>query len=952
MTQSQSNQPSLGWLIAALLSFTLLVGCGPQNSDTPEEAAAPQPDAAEAVASANDAPAGSVWDPPVEDAAPAPATAAKPSESGSIWDAPAATDAASATQSSANSSGSIWDAPAGSKAASAPASDWTIPPPAPPADPAPQTGMPAYQAEVHRWLADFESDDFTPRHWPNSGATATIVEEDSGNKALAVTKPKDGVGAVVFELDAEAAEGATGLAFRFKGNNPDVLFEATVTLVNDDGKEFMIDSALRDTEYASKMNADEWQQSEIPLKLYRLDASSVSQIRKINFFFFGDATDQPMYLDDVAFTYDAADAVDLAPDFESAAAEAPRLFFSLEDLPALRAKIESSSTLKEVYSRLKKRADGFLELPSDPYTGVVVGDPPNTSVQGRILHSHVLATAFVGFIEDDPQYLEKAKAIYLSAAEQYDVVSLFNRSRMGLRVGDFALPVMIGYDWLNHLMDDEERLMAKRRLYEYGAWLHTFSPIEHWGQDGHERESSNWSPVGHAPLGLAALIIGNKPEWEALASRKIDGYLKHSIGPDGAPRESGGYLSLGSSGAYAYIKALKRERGIDLLDPHHEQLSGLVRYFANYLRPWGGGAMTISQGDAGPEKVSWFLQLGNELREPLTYGIYYRYYGDKAEYGGNGTYGVSSHDIHKAVAPFIILEWDDSVGVTLPTEAGLPLSEQFTSGQAIARTSWDDDAAVLHFKSDEIWGGWSHADDNTFGFFAHGDGILADPGAHYYYARQHNAVLIDGIGQGYKNPGHDTAGEIIRFEDKGDHVLMTGDATEAYAKFITGDPHLNVKKVLRHLCFIREPEPMLLILDEIEMNDGQEHDYSLMFQYGQRREASELVLDEGNRTVFAKTKQGGVKSMTRFLLPAGNLKIVERPDIENSVSTLEVTHRADKARFLTLVVPARIEDAFPEITSRFESPESGSIRIQFTEHPEIEIGLNGSDFILKSAAAE
>jgi hypothetical protein len=119
-----------------------------------------------------------------------------------------------------------------------------------------------------------------------------------------------------------------------------------------------------------------------------------------------------------------------------------------------------------------------------------------------------------------------------------------------------------------------------------------------------------------------------------------------------------------------------------------------------------------------------------------------------------------------------------------------------------------------------------------------------------------------------------------------------------------------------------------------------------MFQYGQRGQASELELDEANQTVTAKTKQGGVKTLTRFILPAEELKMVERPDIDNTVSTLEATHRSAKARFLTLVVPVPIDTPFPDIETTFGPEESGTIRIRFPEHPGIRVDLSGSDFML------
>ena len=803
-------------------------------------------------------------------------------------------------------------------------------------EPRPGPSAKGYPGELQYWIADFESARYTADYWTNSGAKAYVTAEvDSAgesleNNALTVSKIKGGVSATILNIPEGAAVDATGIAFSIKGDVPEITFDATITYAKVDGGEQFVDPNLRSGPKAMTLDKDEWQTFYMPFLEYNVSEFAIADLKQVGFFFFGDATEETVLIDDVAFVRVEGDEVSLSSPYSAEEVDPTKLVFSYEELPAIREKIENDETLIKVYAGLQARVEEFMEIPTDPYLGFKVENGEAYSYQGRMMHTHVLGLGFVGLIDEDESKIRKAVEMLVSNCSHFGPIEIFDSHRIALNVGDMALPVMIGYDWLNPYMTEEERGIVKARVYEYGKWIYRGSQTQHWGIDGHERECSNWNVVLHAPMGLAALILGDQPEWEALADRKVSGYLEHSVDADGAPRESGGYLSLGASAAYDYIAAVKRLRDKDLKAPHKERLAGISRYFAEMLFPWGWGAFMISQGDAFPDKAGWFIELSTYLQDPLGYWIFYRLYGDEETYGGRNTWGVSQHPMHEAVAPFIILGWDSSIEPKSPAELDLPLSSRFVSGQAAARTAWDDDkATVVHFKSDEIWGGWSHADDNTFGFFAYGDAIVSDAGAHYYYTRFHNAILVDGKGQAWKGPGHDVSGEITRFEDKGDYVVMSGDATQAYAEYVTKEPFLPIEKAHRDLYFVREPYPVLLVVDDVVMQGDDEHDYELLFHYGLRNHAGTAELNEETMEVYSESGRLSVPSVTRLIWPGEGVALKQRPDLKNRLSTVAYSVRSKDAKFVSIIAPVKPGEALPQIMHKGSPEEGFKIRLDY-----------------------
>lgn len=760
------------------------------------------------------------------------------------------------------------------------------------------------KVEMRRW-ADFEPEESLPHFSANSGANAKVVDlpgAPSGSQALEVNLVREGVCAVLFDVGDMDMSGVTGVRFAIKGNGDDtLLFDMTVNVTDPRGVDRFIDPVIRDVEgEAVDLSLPGWQEKTYSFRRhFNLNRNMAKNANRIGFFFFSKGpSSSPLYLDNIRLVRDPEDVSDLGNHFKVAKAEGPRLWFSEEDLPRIRERVKTGM-LREIWLKAQGWAAEQMELPR-PYRGYMVGEGEAASAQGRQMHSQVLGLAFVGLVDENEAYIRRACEMTREAADHLGP-SEINTMQQALSVGDMAMPMMLAYDWLNAHMSDEERLIVKNEVYEYGAWTMAARLKLPFGEQIKERFAHNWNPVITAPLGLAGLLL-DEPEWIEVAKVHVDGYLKHSTDDTGAARESGGYLALGSSAAYTFVEAYEHLTGVDMTAPHEEQLRKIGRFYAEMMRPWGGQGVFLNQGAATADKAGWFIYLASKFQDPLWMWDYYRWYGDPEKWGGNGTLGVESHPMHEANSPALVLHFDETLTPKSPGELGFPLTHQFQKGIVVARDGWEDDSAYLWFKSDASWGGWSHADDNSFGFYAYGDPIVADPGHYFFYTDSHNALLIDGQGQAYKGPGHGVNGKITRFEDLGSHVIATGDATEAYSTFITDDPHLPVDHVLRTVCLVRGKNPFLLVLDDASMQDGAEHDWAIHYHYGMRNNPATIELDLAARTIHSVGPRKQTQARTVLLWPKeATLEFLTIP--KSTLVSGAYKTRSVNPHFITVIAP-------------------------------------------------
>ncbi|MBI5724422.1 MAG: hypothetical protein HZA50_10725 [Planctomycetes bacterium] len=174
-----------------------------------------------------------------------------------------------------------------------------------------------------------------------------------------------------------------------------------------------------------------------------------------------------------------------APAGAKTAAKHPRLFFTAEELPALRQKAKASPSFGQLTSFAE--SSRFAARPSD----------------GRGLESNMemLAQAFVALITQEPRHVDKAKKQLLQAASWDASVwrgGICSPCRIaGLPLGHFAQAVGIAYDWLHPFMADDERktvrdALARNAFATYKEGIDRNTRSEYW-----LHITNNWCPVIH-----------------------------------------------------------------------------------------------------------------------------------------------------------------------------------------------------------------------------------------------------------------------------------------------------------------------------------------------------------------------------------------------------------------------------------------------------------------------
>ena len=226
----------------------------------------------------------------------------------------------------------------------------------------------------------------------------------------------------------------------------------------------------------------------------------------------------------------------------------PSLFFSKDELPAIRQRSIALPWLKEVREQIKIKADLYMALPSEPYP--LVTEYNGFGTAGRALQNFVGTLGFAGYLFDEPRYLQKAKTLLLAVVEQTEPNNR-NHWRSHLQVGDATQGMVLGYDLVYPLLSDAERKLVLDEIEKFARELtHNKST---WGMDAPGVLSCNHSAVHYGALGLATLAlwyrdIPEKTHWLQRAIGRVDGYLGSFIDKTGYGTEGHHYFAYGLGG--------------------------------------------------------------------------------------------------------------------------------------------------------------------------------------------------------------------------------------------------------------------------------------------------------------------------------------------------------------------------------------------------------------------
>lgn len=462
------------------------------------------------------------------------------------------------------------------------------------------------------------------------------------------------------------------------------------------------------------------------------------------------------------------------------------------------------------------------------------------------------------------------------------------------------------YDFAYNFMTEAQRAPVRRviaRVTQGELWLGARLP--------HHFRNWNWVAVGLSQPLLALAIEGEEgydPRVFRMGEAIAHDYFTYGISERGFSTEAVGYTQFGLVWANPFVVAAAR-RGDNLLTQNH--LRGMIDWYLQTMEPAalsqrpaasgrdaeqlqrGLSQSWTSHGDGGDEGPAiWTLAMWKyfypaDPKIDLLWRVVVN--------GGPGQPFTGSFHTIEA------LLWANDAPLTLTPDAAQKLSLPLAlfdpaRSSLIAHSGWDTNAAVLQFecRTDSVGGSHEHADRGAFTFTALGRQWAKD-NFRSVETRHHNAILIDGLGQGFW-PG---PGQWLGMADEGWALVAACDAKDCYDwwwpkeirtedpqtferfhysrwESFLGDarefrhqfpgfvperdprpsvvahwqgfaahdprmwdedswpvrlPHNPVQRAFRTVAFVRSPQPYLLVVDDIQ-KDAQERLYEWLMQAG------------------------------------------------------------------------------------------------------------------------
>ena len=349
------------------------------------------------------------------------------------------------------------------------------------------------------------------------------------------------------------------------------------------------------------------------------------------------------------------------------------------------------------------------------------------------------------------------------------------------------------------------------------------------------------------------------------------------------------------------------------------------------MLPGGGTIVPINQCAHTLHPSPGVFYLTGKFQDPVGLWGWLRLFGPQ----GDGTYGASSWLGGGCALPYVLLWADPSLSPTSPAESGAPLSRFFARGQVSARDGWAALDTLVTFTSGKgIPGIWNQGDENSFTFYSRGEQFAIDPGAAWGKTSEHNAVLIDGEGQGSDGGPAAVQGKIVKAEDRGGAVYVLGDATAAYR---SRQPVLHAR---RQLMLVRGAQPYVLIVDDIRKDQNQ-HTYSWLLHSA---EGNRLEGDPDSNSARIIGAARGATCHIRFLRPESGLTL-QSTLARDKLPLLTATTTAANPRFVVLLVAADVGEQAPEVVLEGVPPDA-RVRVRFADGTQDLLALRVDDIEL------
>ncbi len=539
----------------------------------------------------------------------------------------------------------------------------------------------------------------------------------------------------------------------------------------------------------------------------------------------------------VAYNSHAEEKYEVIPGLEH-----PYLFFSKEDLPEIRQRMEKEPFLTR-WNVFLKNADEVVKRP------VVHNTLEGQKANARKYLENAGKVAFAYVITREEKYAKRAIEEAVAIVEGtiptkegemvwYNPTSRAWNKGADLNTAELSYGLAMVYDWCYDVLTNEEKVKIKNALVTKGIkqYLHS---IERENQDFWVgNTTSNWEGVVSGGMGLGALAIYNESE----EARKAAGYAREAIPKfidhvflkDGGGHEGIMYARYGELFSLYFMMASQRlfEMDTEFLSKFNQKLAG---YWDVYMLAPDYGYANF-----------------NNMNKNTFQGLWSQ---------NHSVFGGPNSDINALMENFTpegdpLLLWAaDNGAPRYYWQGASPWYFLWRRGDAapvrhdqkppLQKSVLFREAGHAIWQSDNLWlaynGGWisdrshNNRDIGSFILVVNKERLVNDPGYGDGDAKHHSTVIINNEDQ-----INGKAGKYLNFDSgKNFHYLAT-DLTDVY-----NPDHLN--KFIRH--FVMVNESYFVIVDEVQVKENASVEWRLQTRH------KAVVVDNQHAHIIGENNQ-------------------------------------------------------------------------------------------------
>lgn len=376
--------------------------------------------------------------------------------------------------------------------------------------------------------------------------------------------------------------------------------------------------------------------------------------------------------------------------------EHPRLIFRREEIPAIRAKIQTEYG-QQIMNRLSEALETEIY-----YEGI----SPNGG-------SHAASHCFLALINDEPE----------SAAKAWEIVenSLNNPGPRLLEKSTITQGIALAYDLCYQYWDETQ-------INRLTTWLET-ETTKLLNGDSHQRgwngnAWSNWNARARSAAGLAALAtLGESAESSKqieIARRNVQRYLHTALGDRGFGTEGDLYTRESLNGILPFFQAYQEVLGQDLTTnsplvwviPHY--LNRMVKQGEEVSVPAYGRHRIAPTGDL--LVLSWQTTPAEFL--PAALWVFDEYFTTN----GVGSFGIDNHQPHLAI--YALTGYPEGIRAENPARLIPRVQADSVRGFVTWRNQWQDEndfVSSIYLKRNPLGASWSYPDVGSFRIWGLGE---------------------------------------------------------------------------------------------------------------------------------------------------------------------------------------------------------------------------------------